>query len=59
MSARKTSIFKDQNVSKHLSHLHNKYVLPTHKASNNTVFVCKSHCTIIPIVVLISVTGHC
>jgi len=44
MSTRATSIFKDPNVAKHLSHPHNKYdVVPAHKASNNIIFVCKLH----------------
>ena len=38
------SIFKAPNVAKHLSHLHDKYiVIPADKAPNNIVFVCKSH----------------
>ena len=45
MSTRSTSIFKDPNVAKHLSLLHDKYVIvSTDKAPNNIVFVCKSHC---------------
>jgi hypothetical protein len=44
MSTRSTSIFKDPNVVKHLSLLHDKYVIvSTDKAPNNIVFVCKSH----------------
>ena len=44
MNIRSTSIFKDPNVAKHLSFLHDKYVIvPVDKASNNIVFVCKSH----------------
>ena len=44
MSTRSTSIFKDPNVAKHLSLLRDKYVIvPTDKAPNNLVFVCKSH----------------
>jgi len=43
-SARKTSIFKEPNVVKHLSHLHDKYVVVSaDKAHNNIFFVCKSH----------------
>jgi hypothetical protein len=39
-----TLIFKDPNVAKHLSFLHDKYVIfSADKASNNIVFVCKSH----------------
>ena len=44
MSTRTTSIFKDPNVAKHLSLLHDKYVIVSaDKAPNNIVFVCKSH----------------
>ena len=44
MSTRSTSIFKDPNVAKHLSHLHEKYVIVSaDNAPNNIVFVCKSH----------------
>ena len=38
------SIFKDPNVAKDLSHLHDKYVVvPADKAPTNIIFVCKSH----------------
>jgi hypothetical protein len=44
MSIRSTSIFKDPNVAKHLSSLHDKYVIfSTDKAHNNIVFLYKSH----------------
>jgi hypothetical protein len=44
MSTRSTSIFKDPNVVKYLSLLHDKYVIVSaDKAPNNIVFVCKSH----------------
>ena len=44
MSTRATSIFKDPHVAKHLSHLHDKYVVvPVDKAPNNIVLVCKPH----------------
>jgi hypothetical protein len=44
MSTRSTSIFKDPNVAKHLSLLHDKYVIVTaDKVPNNIVVVCKSH----------------
>jgi len=44
MSTRSTSIFKDPNVFKHLSLLHDKYVIVSaDKAPNNIVFVCKLH----------------
>jgi hypothetical protein len=36
--------FKDPNVAKHLSLLHDKYVIVSaDKAPNNIVFMCKSH----------------
>ena len=44
MRTRSTSIFKDPNVAKQLSPLHNKYVIfSVDKAPNNIVFVSKSH----------------
>jgi hypothetical protein len=44
MSTRSTSIFKDPNVAKHLSLLHDKYVIVSaDKTPNNIVFVCNSH----------------
>jgi hypothetical protein len=46
MSIRSTSLLKDPNVAKHLSLLHDKYVIVSgsaDKATNNIVFVCKSH----------------
>jgi hypothetical protein len=44
MSTHSTSNFKDPNVAKHLSLLHDKYVIVfADKAPNNIVFVCKSH----------------
>ena len=44
MSTRSTSIFKDPNVTKHLSLLHDKCVIVSaDKAPNNIVFVCKSY----------------
>jgi hypothetical protein len=44
MSTRSTSIFKDPNVAKRLSLLHDKYVIVSaDKAPNNIVFVCKSY----------------
>ena len=43
MSTGSTAIFKDPNVAKHLSLLHNKYaIVSADKAPNNVVFVCKS-----------------
>ena len=44
MSTRTTSIVKDPNFAKHLSLLHDKYVIVSaDKAPNNIVCVCKSH----------------
>jgi hypothetical protein len=45
MITRSTSIFKDPNVAKHLSLLHDKYVVvPGDKTPSNIVFcVCNSH----------------
>ena len=44
MSTGSTAIFKDPNVAKHMSLLHDKYVVVSaDKAPNNVVFVCKSH----------------
>jgi hypothetical protein len=44
VNSRSTSIFKDPNVAKHLSLLHDKYVIVSaDKAPNNIVLVCKSH----------------
>jgi hypothetical protein len=44
MSTRSTPIFKAPNVAKHLSLLHDKYVIVSaDKAPNNVVFLCKSH----------------
>jgi len=40
MSTHSASIFKDTNVAKHLSLLHDKYVIVS---ADNIVFVCKSH----------------
>ena len=44
MSTRSISTFKDPNVAKHLSLLHDKYVIVfVDKAPFNIIFVCKSH----------------
>jgi hypothetical protein len=43
MSTRSTSIFKDPNVAKHLSLLHDKYIIVSADKAPNNVFVCKSH----------------
>ena len=45
MSSRTTSIFKDPNVAKHMSLLHDKdVVVPADKAPNDTG-VCVNHIT--------------
>jgi len=44
MSSKVRSISKDKGVVKNLTDLHNKYVVvPTDKASNIIVFVCKTY----------------
>jgi hypothetical protein len=44
MSTRSTSIVEDPTVAKHLSLLHDKYVIVSaDMAPKNIVFVCKSH----------------
>ena len=44
MSTRSTSIFKDSNIDKHVSLLHDKYVIVSaDKAPNNIVCLCKSN----------------
>jgi hypothetical protein len=44
MRTHSTSICKAPNVAKHMSHLHDKYVIvPADKGPNNIVFVCKWH----------------
>ena len=62
MSNRSTSISKDPNVAKHLSLLHDKYVIvSTDKAPNNIVFLCKSHyidCLIKELGIEISLGNH-
>ena len=46
MSTRSTSIFKDPNVAKHLSLLHDKYVIvSTDKAPITILFVCVNNIT--------------
>ena len=46
MNTHAKSVFKDPSVARHLSELHDKYVVvPADKAPNNIVFVCKSHYT--------------
>ena len=43
MSVNATSVFKDPDVAKTLSTIHDKYVVvPADKAQNNIVFVCKT-----------------
>ena len=45
MSTRTKSIFKDPNIAKYLSHLHDKYgVAPADKTVNNNV-LCVNHIT--------------
>ncbi len=44
MSADATSIFKDPDVAKTMSTIHEKYVfVPADKAQNNIVFICKKY----------------
>ena len=44
MSVNTTSVFKDSDVAKTLSTLHDKYVVVlVDKAQNNVIFFCKSH----------------
>ena len=44
LSTRSTSILNDPNVAKHLSLLHDKYIIVSaDKTPNNIVCVCKSH----------------
>ena len=43
MSANATSVFKDPDVAKTLSTIHDKYAVPADKAGNNIAFVCKTY----------------
>ena len=44
MSRRHESVFDDQDVAAELAEIHEKFVVvPADKASNNIVFVCKTH----------------
>ena len=44
MSRRHESVFDDPDVTAELAEIHEKFVVvPADKASNNTVFVCKTH----------------
>ena len=44
MSFNATAVFKDPDVAKTLSPINNKYVVvPSDKAHNNIVFVCKTY----------------
>jgi len=43
MNTRSTSIFKDPNVAKHLSLLHDTYVIVSADKAPNNIVVCKSH----------------
>ena len=45
MSRRNESVFDDPDVAAELAGIHEKFVVvPADKASNNIVFVCKTHC---------------
>ena len=44
MSRRHESVFDDQDVAAESAEIHEKFVVvPADKASNNIVFVCKTH----------------
>ena len=44
MSRRHESVFHDPDVAAELAEIHEKFVVvPADKASNNIVFVCKTH----------------
>ena len=44
MSRRHESVFDDPDVAAELPEIHEKFVVvPADKASNNIVFVCKTH----------------
>ena len=44
MSRRHKSVFDDPDVAAELAEIHEKFVVvPADKASNNIVFVCKTH----------------
>ena len=44
ISRRHESVFDDQDVAAELAEIHEKFVVvPADKASNNIVFVCKTH----------------
>ena len=44
MSVNATTVFKDSDVAKTLSTIHDKYVVvPEDKTQNNIVFVCKTY----------------
>jgi hypothetical protein len=45
MSTRSTSIFKDPNVAKHLSLLHDKYVIVSADKALTIWFLCLNHIT--------------
>ena len=40
MSTRSTSIFKDPSVAKHLSFLHDKYVIVSTDKAHNNIDIC-------------------
>jgi len=45
MSTRSTSILKDPNVAKHLSLLHDKYVIVSADKTPNNICLCVNHIT--------------
>jgi hypothetical protein len=45
MSIRSTSIFMDPNVAKHLSLLHDKYVIVSADKAPNILFLCVNRIT--------------
>jgi hypothetical protein len=45
MSTRSTPIYKDPNVAKHMSLLHDKYVIVSTDKAPNTIVFCVYHIT--------------
>ena len=43
MSSRHELVFDDPDVAAELAEIHETFVVPADKASNNIVFVCKTH----------------
>ena len=41
MSTRSKSVFENKEIAAKLADIHDKYVVPADKASNNVFFVCK------------------